>query len=171
MAQITGGGTFGFPTAYFVIKSVASNWVLDVAGDGIEDGTEIILWPEKDFSLLECKLCGRRKPPCTSLKQALGSSAMRNADANNQVSITSQHPCVNEQRATTPRRCSSSIPLVRCALGLRDMQLTLKVILFFLLLLFALNRRCIVIHRWSIGTPPQAPNITSLSQCICPPIT
>ncbi|KAF8640942.1 hypothetical protein AX17_000589 [Amanita inopinata Kibby_2008] len=54
----------GFPPGYFVVKSVACNRVLDVAGDGIEDGTGILLWPEKEKSLVE---------------------ALRDPDANNQV--------------------------------------------------------------------------------------
>lgn len=45
--------TCGFPAGYFVIRSVASNRMLDVTMDDIEDGTEIILWPEKDTSLVE----------------------------------------------------------------------------------------------------------------------
>ncbi|KIK54187.1 hypothetical protein GYMLUDRAFT_918846 [Collybiopsis luxurians FD-317 M1] len=54
----------GFPPGYFVIKSVATGRVLDVGGDQIEDGTEIILWPEKEKSLVESR---------------------RNPEANNQV--------------------------------------------------------------------------------------
>ncbi|KAF8665471.1 hypothetical protein AX16_000489 [Volvariella volvacea WC 439] len=56
--------TFGFPPGYFTIRSVASNRVLDVSGDEIEDGTKIVLWPEKESSLVE---------------------TMRDPDANNQV--------------------------------------------------------------------------------------
>ncbi|KAL0951704.1 hypothetical protein HGRIS_008379 [Hohenbuehelia grisea] len=47
--------TFGFPPGYFVIRSVASNRLLDVANDAMEDGEEIILWPEKDSSLVESR--------------------------------------------------------------------------------------------------------------------
>jgi hypothetical protein len=43
----------GFPSGYFIIKSVASNRVLDVAGDAIEDGAEVLLWLEKEKSLVE----------------------------------------------------------------------------------------------------------------------
>ncbi|KAK7465519.1 hypothetical protein VKT23_005493 [Stygiomarasmius scandens] len=46
----------GFPEGYFIIRSAASGRVWDVASDKTEDGTEIILWPEKDTSLVE----GRR---------------------------------------------------------------------------------------------------------------
>jgi hypothetical protein len=45
--------TSGFPAGYFIVRSVASKRLLDVAGDGIEDGTEIVLWPEKEKSLVE----------------------------------------------------------------------------------------------------------------------
>ncbi|KAJ7069043.1 hypothetical protein B0H15DRAFT_871267 [Mycena belliarum] len=59
-----GFDTYGFPTGYFIVRSVASNRLLDVTGDSIEDGTELALWPEKDTSIVET----RRSP-----------------DANNQV--------------------------------------------------------------------------------------
>lgn len=45
----------GFPAGYFVIRSVATNRLLDVTMDDIEDGTEIGLWPEKEKSLVESK--------------------------------------------------------------------------------------------------------------------
>jgi len=54
----------GFPPGYFIIKSVASSRVLDVAGDAIEDGTDVLLWVEKEKSLVE---------------------SFRDPDANNQV--------------------------------------------------------------------------------------
>ncbi|KAF8079013.1 hypothetical protein FPV67DRAFT_1444215 [Lyophyllum atratum] len=50
--------TYGFPTGYFVLRNIATNRVLDVTGDGIEDGTEIILWSDNDTSLVET----RRRP-------------------------------------------------------------------------------------------------------------
>lgn len=45
--------TYGFPAGYFVIRSVATNRMLDVVLDDMEDGTEIILWPDKEPSLVE----------------------------------------------------------------------------------------------------------------------
>jgi hypothetical protein len=48
--------TNGFPPGYFIIRSVATNRLLDVTQDDIEDGTEIILWPEKEMSLVESSL-------------------------------------------------------------------------------------------------------------------
>ncbi|KAK7063725.1 hypothetical protein R3P38DRAFT_2819980 [Favolaschia claudopus] len=47
--------THGFPPGYFVIRSVASNRLLDVSMDEAEDGTEILLWPEKDSSIVETR--------------------------------------------------------------------------------------------------------------------
>jgi len=43
----------GFPPGYFIIRSVASDRLLDVTSDDIEDGTEIVCWPEKEKSLVE----------------------------------------------------------------------------------------------------------------------
>ncbi|KAI6136433.1 WD40 repeat-like protein [Pisolithus sp. B1] len=54
---------FGFPPGYFVIRSLATGRVWDVSADAVEDGTEVILWPEKEHSLIE---------------------SLRNPDANNQ---------------------------------------------------------------------------------------
>jgi hypothetical protein len=49
--------TYGFPPGYFIIRSVASKRLLDVTMDAIEDGTEVVLWPEKDSSIVESKPC------------------------------------------------------------------------------------------------------------------
>jgi hypothetical protein len=45
----------GFPLGYFLLGSVSSGRLLDVASDSIQDGAPIILWPEKDNSLVEGK--------------------------------------------------------------------------------------------------------------------
>lgn len=50
---MTAGLQTGFPAGYFVIRSVATCRLWDVDADEIEDGTEIILWPEKEKSLVE----------------------------------------------------------------------------------------------------------------------
>ncbi|OAX38377.1 hypothetical protein K503DRAFT_800488 [Rhizopogon vinicolor AM-OR11-026] len=55
---------YGFPPGYFVIRNVANGRLWDVGGDDVEDGIEILLWPEKERSLVE---------------------TFRNPDANNQV--------------------------------------------------------------------------------------
>lgn len=43
----------GFPPGYFVIRSVATGRLWDVNSDEVEDGTPVILWPEKEQSLVE----------------------------------------------------------------------------------------------------------------------
>jgi len=53
MTQTTDIDNTGFPPGYFIIRSVASNRLLDVTEDEIEDGTEIALYPEKEKSLVE----------------------------------------------------------------------------------------------------------------------
>ncbi|KAF9024114.1 hypothetical protein BDZ89DRAFT_989442 [Hymenopellis radicata] len=50
--------TNGFPEGYFIIRSVASNRLLDVSQDSIEDGATVILFPESETSLVE----SRRNP-------------------------------------------------------------------------------------------------------------
>jgi hypothetical protein len=45
----------GFPPGCFVLRSVTSGRFLDVASDSVHDGSPIILWPEKDNSLVESK--------------------------------------------------------------------------------------------------------------------
>lgn len=43
----------GFPPGYFVIRSLATGRLWDVSGDAVEDGAEVVLWPEKEHSLVE----------------------------------------------------------------------------------------------------------------------
>lgn len=45
--------TYGFPPGYFIVRSMATNRLLDVACDDIEDSAEIILWPATETSLVE----------------------------------------------------------------------------------------------------------------------
>ncbi|KAJ4485716.1 hypothetical protein J3R30DRAFT_3668113 [Lentinula aciculospora] len=45
----------GFPPGYFIIRSLATGRLLDVAGDYTEDGNDVILWPEKETSLVESR--------------------------------------------------------------------------------------------------------------------
>lgn len=47
--------TNGFPPGYFVIHSLAIDKVLDVAGDSLEDGTDVLLWPATEYSIVESK--------------------------------------------------------------------------------------------------------------------
>jgi len=53
MTQTAEVDNTGFPPGYFIIRSVASDRLLDVTSDDIEDGTEIGCWPEKEKSLVE----------------------------------------------------------------------------------------------------------------------
>ncbi|KAF5312789.1 hypothetical protein D9619_002811 [Psilocybe cf. subviscida] len=43
----------GFPVGYFVIKNAASRCVFDVNGDNAKDGRELILYTEKDKTMVE----------------------------------------------------------------------------------------------------------------------
>ncbi|KAF8265763.1 hypothetical protein EI94DRAFT_1734731 [Lactarius quietus] len=43
----------GFPSGCFILRSVSTKRLLDVASDSVRDCTPIILWPEKDNSLVE----------------------------------------------------------------------------------------------------------------------
>lgn len=45
--------TYGFPPGYFIIRSVATERLLDVDQDQVEDGSDLVLWPEKEYSLVE----------------------------------------------------------------------------------------------------------------------
>ena len=47
--------TYGFPQGYFMLRSLATDRVLDVAQGLLEDGTCVILWPMTETSLVECK--------------------------------------------------------------------------------------------------------------------
>ncbi|KAI9507809.1 hypothetical protein F5148DRAFT_1201869 [Russula earlei] len=54
--QIKEKATFndhGFPLGCFVVRSVSSGRMLDVASDSVQDSSPIILWPEKDNCLVE----------------------------------------------------------------------------------------------------------------------
>ncbi|KAH9017826.1 hypothetical protein EDB85DRAFT_649171 [Lactarius pseudohatsudake] len=43
----------GFPSGCFILRSVSSRRLLDVASNSVRDNAPIILWPEKDHSLFE----------------------------------------------------------------------------------------------------------------------
>lgn len=43
----------GFPAGYFVLRNTGSDRMLDVERSGIDDGTEVILFPETEKSLVE----------------------------------------------------------------------------------------------------------------------
>jgi len=49
---------YGFPSGYFIIRSLSAGRLFDIELDDVNDGAEVILWPEKESSLVE----GFRKP-------------------------------------------------------------------------------------------------------------
>jgi len=53
--EIASSNDYGFPPGCFVLRSVSSGRMLDVASDSVQDSSPIILWPEKDNSLVESK--------------------------------------------------------------------------------------------------------------------
>jgi hypothetical protein len=53
ISMIVQNPTHGFPLGYFVIRSVATNRLLDVNHDDMRDGAHLILWPEKESSLVQ----------------------------------------------------------------------------------------------------------------------
>lgn len=52
-SEMTAGSlTHGFPEDYFVIKSVSNDLLWDVSTSSVADGTEVILYKEKESSLV-----------------------------------------------------------------------------------------------------------------------
>jgi hypothetical protein len=45
----------GFPPGCFILRSVSTKRLLDVASDSVRDSAPVLLWPEKDSSLVESK--------------------------------------------------------------------------------------------------------------------
>jgi hypothetical protein len=74
--------THGFPPGYFVIQSIATNRLLDVKSDSVEDGTGVLLWPEKEKSMVEGSLLSRSHSYRENLTCETG---FRDPNANNQV--------------------------------------------------------------------------------------
>lgn len=57
MTMTAGDEDYGFPAGYFVVRSTASDRLLDVSGESVKNGTDIILYPEKEKSLVEGAFC------------------------------------------------------------------------------------------------------------------
>ena len=55
--------TYGFPQGYFMLRSLATDRVLDVAQGLLEDETCVILWPMTETSLVECTSLKFVAPP------------------------------------------------------------------------------------------------------------
>ena len=75
--------TYGFPQGYFILRSLATDRVLDVAQGLLEDGTCVILWPMTETSLVECKFVNSMAPLRAAIHKI--GTAMRKPDSNNQV--------------------------------------------------------------------------------------
>lgn len=73
--------TNGFPEGYFIIRSVASNRLLDVAQDSIEDGAGIVLYPETETALVE----SQSDSACSYSHIYSTVVGRRNPNSNNQV--------------------------------------------------------------------------------------
>lgn len=56
MAQEADALSCGFPPGYFLIRSTGTNRFLDVSENSNADGTEVILWPETEGSIVEGEL-------------------------------------------------------------------------------------------------------------------
>ena len=74
----------GFPSGPFVLRSASSGRFLDVASDSVEDGSPIILWPEKDNSLVEGKSLVDPETFYMNLTKCI---AFRRPEALNQVRV------------------------------------------------------------------------------------
>ena len=82
----------GFPPGCFLLRSVSSGRLLDVASDSIQDGTPIILWPEKDNSLVEGKSLISSRHFFMNVDERIG---FRRPEAANQVSNSTSCPSVS----------------------------------------------------------------------------
>ena len=116
--------TYGFPSGYFVIKNVATNRVLDVQSDMVEDGTPVILYPETETSLVEG----------TDMSSPVISASLADLRIIRHEKARGKQPgkaistlCRSYSDAVAPCRSSSLIPQERCVPGRPGMQSTLKV--------------------------------------------
>ncbi len=149
---MTGTHTNGFPEGYFIIRSVASNRLLDVALDSIEDGSEVILFPESETSLVESKLI-----LCVWFTVAYHIlQGRRNPNSNNQVHLTRERL---DPKLILCFRFSLLIPLVRYALARLVMLSISKVnrvsthpVVSFDISLF-LDDRLVLRHRRPVSLP------------------
>ena len=85
----------GFPAGCFVIRSLSSGRMLDVCSDSVRDGAPVILWPEKDSSLVEGKSLLAYDTLHTRLTGRIG---LRRPEALSQVSIR-VFSCVRRSRS------------------------------------------------------------------------
>jgi hypothetical protein len=99
---------YGFPRGCFILRSVSSGRLLDVASDSVQDGASMILWPEKDSSLVEGKSSiGSSRPFHESDERA----GFRRPEAVNQVStggVCWPPSCPHNSRIPAERSSSST---------------------------------------------------------------
>ncbi|KAH7881067.1 uncharacterized protein C8R40DRAFT_1076381 [Lentinula edodes] len=100
----------GFPPGYFIIRSLATGRLLDVAGDYAEDGTEIILWPEKESSLVE----SRRDPQANNQVFFIDTSgALCSRASGHAIDIEDNHLVLRHRRPISlpfPNRYAHPLP-------------------------------------------------------------
>ena len=53
--------SLGFPTGYFLIKSVATGRILEVYANETKDSSPVALWPVREQSLVESTSSARRR--------------------------------------------------------------------------------------------------------------
>ena len=82
-AVSSSGPNFGFPPGYFIIRSVATGRLLDVAHNELSDGAEVISWPEMESSLVEGEFATSQSRYSSGYSWAL--LGFRKPEADNQV--------------------------------------------------------------------------------------
>ncbi|KAJ7143827.1 hypothetical protein C8R44DRAFT_758985 [Mycena epipterygia] len=114
--------TYGFPAGYFVIRSVASNRVLDVSMDSIEDGTDVVLWPEKDSALVE----RRRNPEANNQVFFIDTSgALCSRSAGHAIDVDSDRLVLRHRRPVSlPYPNTYSHPLPRFSYSAETGEIT-----------------------------------------------
>lgn len=83
--------SLGFPSGYFIIRSLATGRLWDVSGSLTADGTMVHLWREKEQSLVEGALSRLNLP--AYIHNPAYISGLRDAWADNQVSP--ELPCLS----------------------------------------------------------------------------
>ncbi len=111
--------TYGFPSGYFIIKNVASNKVLDVQGDMVEDGAPVILYRETETSLVEGEPESTNTLSLYSLLERYEKARFKQSGISSQQ--TKVVYCSNMYGI---HRCSSLTPLAPCVQGRPDMPST-----------------------------------------------
>ena len=82
--------SLGFPTGYFLIKSVATGRILEVYANETKDSSPVALWPVREQSLVESTSSARRRSLITLTYRhdvSVPLLALRSSDADGQVSI------------------------------------------------------------------------------------